>query len=304
MFAHLLHITNFRSPLARAIAPCVAAALALQAAAALPSVLARSERFFDLSGSLTFLAVGALSLGLPRLRAAAGAGAALPSWRQVALTAMATAWTARLGIYLFDRITRDGHDARFERLRTQPLRFAASFAMQAAWVSLMLMPVLAVNAVPAAAFAAVPRVVATDAVGLALWAAGMAVEAVADAQKARWLARKRAKQHDEHFFRGGLFSICRFPHYFGEISLWTGLATVAAGVLARGPVQAALGLAGPAGVLATTALAFTAPAFSALLLLKVSGIPLTEARHDERFRDNADYHEWKANTPRLVPRLW
>lgn len=303
---HLLHITNFKSPLLRTVVPSVGAAVAIQAAAGLPSVLAGTERFFDASGSLTFFAVGALSLYLPHLRArAAGHAAARWNWRQLVATAMAVTWAARLGYYLLGRITKDGgHDARFDKLRTQPLRFAASFLVQAAWVSLMLAPVMALNAVPAAAWASVPRLIATDALGMAAWAAGFAMEAAADAQKSRWVEAKRNKEHDEQFLSKGLFSLSRFPHYFGEISLWTGLATTAAGVLARRPVQVALGFSGPAGVLATTALSFTAPAFSALLLLKVSGIPLTEARHDERFKDNREYQEWKRNTPRLVPKLW
>ncbi|QPH11171.1 hypothetical protein C2857_002808 [Epichloe festucae Fl1] len=323
---HLLHITNFKSPLLRTIVPSVGAAVAIQAAAGLPSVLAGTERFFDASGSLTFLAVGALSLYLPHLRARAAGHAALPSllgalggggsgsgsgpgaawnWRQLVATAMAVTWAARLGYYLLGRITKDGgHDPRFEKLRTQPLRFAASFLLQAAWVSLMLTPVMALNAVPASAWAAVPRLTATDALGIAAWAGGFATEAAADAQKSRWVEAKRNKEHDEQFLSRGLFSLSRFPHYFGEISLWTGLATTAAGVLALKPVQVALGFSGPAGVLATTALSFTAPAFSTLLLLKVSGIPLTEARHDERFKDNREYQEWKRNTPRLVPKLW
>ena len=101
----------------------------------------------------------------------------------------------------------------------------------------------------------------------------------------------------------------RFPNYFGEITLWTGLATVSAGVLARRPVQVALGLtsltgSGAAGVLATTALAFVSPAFSAFLLLKVSGVPLSEKKYDERYGGREDYREWKRNTPRLVPKLW
>ncbi|EQL03033.1 hypothetical protein OCS_01257 [Ophiocordyceps sinensis CO18] len=97
----------------------------------------------------------------------------------------------------------------------------------------------------------------------------------------------------------------RFPHYFGEITLWTGLATVAAGALARTPVQLGLGLGGGlAGVLATTALAFVSPAFSAFLLTKVSGIPLSEGKYDKRYGGRKDYEEWKRNTPRLVPKLW
>lgn len=121
----ILSITNFRNPLLRTIVPSVAAAVALQAAVAIPSAAFKTERFYDLSGSLTYLAVGALSLYLPSLRARATAGAAtgtlgsalpgkIPSllapfravvggagsvsvlnWRQVLLTGAVYLWAIR-----------------------------------------------------------------------------------------------------------------------------------------------------------------------------------------------------------------
>lgn len=97
----------------------------------------------------------------------------------------------------------------------------------------------------------------------------------------------------------------RYPNYFGEISLWAGIATASAGVLARLPVQQALGLSGgPLGVITTSVLSFVSPAFAAFLLLKVSGIPLSEGKYDKRYGDRKDYQEWKKNTPRLIPKFW
>jgi hypothetical protein len=111
----LLHVTNFKNPLLRTIVPGVATAFAIQTAFGVPSVLAKTERFYDFSGSLTHLAVTALSLYLPALRARAAAvgtakpAGALPSllqilrepaaaglnWRQVALSAAVSVWAAR-----------------------------------------------------------------------------------------------------------------------------------------------------------------------------------------------------------------
>lgn len=80
---------------------------------------------------------------------------------------------------------------------------------------------------------------------------------------------------------------------------------MAAGTLALRPVQLALGFSGgPLGILATTAMSFISPAFSALLLLKVSGVPLSEKKYDKRYGDRKDYQEWKKNTPRLIPKLF
>ncbi|PTB42871.1 hypothetical protein M441DRAFT_77939 [Trichoderma asperellum CBS 433.97] len=334
---HFLHITNFHSPLLRSIIPCFATAFAIQGAVAIPSILAGSERFFDVSGSVTFLAVGTLSLYLPALRAraaayagnaatlprlpslievlkggaGAGAGAnagaaALLSWRQLVLTGMTAAWAVRLGSFLFHRILTAGHDSRFDSIRHKPARFSGAFFFQAVWVSLQLMPVIMLNAIPAAVLAsAIPRTLATDVIGMSIWLAGFVYEVLADVQKSRWQREKKLKLHDEEFMTSGLFSKSRYPNYFGEISLWTGIATASAGVLARLPVQQALGLSGgPLGVITTTVLSFVSPAFAAFLLLKVSGIPLSEKKYDKRYGDRKEYQEWKKNTPRLIPKLW
>ncbi|KAH7151777.1 hypothetical protein B0J13DRAFT_247882 [Dactylonectria estremocensis] len=305
--------------LLRALLPPLSAALVIQAAVAVPSIAAHSDRVYDLSGAATYLAVGALSLYLPSIRAAGapvlssllaslrGRGPAFVAgldWRQVALTGAVGIWAVRLGSYLFYRNVIHGADSRFAEIKHSPQRFAVAFFFQALWVTVCMTPVLLVNAVPRVALAASGLGV-TEFLGLGLWVGGFACEAVADAQKDRWVREKREKVHDEEFMTRGLFSRSRFPNYFGEMTLWTGLATAAAGILARKPAQLALGLSGgPMGVLATTTLAFMSPAFASTLLLKVSGIPLSEAKYDERYGDREDYQEWKRNTPRLIPRLW
>jgi hypothetical protein len=111
-----LHLTNFRNPFLRTLIPSISTAFAIQTSFAIPSILAQSEQFYDLSGSLTYLSVTALSLYLPTMRAraaAAAAGAAKPAfpsilaalsgtgglnglnWRQVVLSAAVTIWATR-----------------------------------------------------------------------------------------------------------------------------------------------------------------------------------------------------------------
>lgn len=45
------------------------------------------------------------------------------------------------------------------------------------------------------------------------------------------------------------------------------------------------------------------PAFVTFLLLKVSGIPLSEKKYDERYGDREDYKKWKRETPMFIPKL-
>jgi len=109
-----LRITNFKNPLLQTIVPSVSAAFAIQAAFAIPSIVAQSDRFYDFSGSITYLAVTALSLYLPALRACHASTAAVPlpslvsafksgvlgggtafNWRQVVLSAAVSIWATR-----------------------------------------------------------------------------------------------------------------------------------------------------------------------------------------------------------------
>lgn len=112
----LLTATNFRNPFIRNVVPSIGLAFGLQAAVAIPSIVFQTERFYDLSGSLTYLSCTALSLYLPALRARSAAAItggpkpAWPSlidalkgtggpmgfnWRQVVLSAAVSIWASR-----------------------------------------------------------------------------------------------------------------------------------------------------------------------------------------------------------------
>jgi steroid 5-alpha reductase family enzyme len=92
--------------------------------------------------------------------------------------------------------------------------------------------------------------------------------------------------NDGGFITTGVWAWSRHPNYFGEIVLWTGVALVASG-----------NLAGSRWVTFVVS-----PVFVALLLTRVSGIPLLEQRSDERWGLDEDYEAYKKATPVLVPR--
>lgn len=326
----LLHATTFRTPFLSTLLPSIGLAYTLQGLIALPSIAAQSERFYDLSGSLTYLSCAALSLYLPAIRAraaAAAAGHAKPAWpsivaalmgkggvgaaagglnwRQVVLSAAVGIWATRLGSYLFRRISQDGHDSRFDSIRTSPFKFGGAFFAQATWVTLCLMPVLAINSVPAALLSTLPASIAlTDILGLLLYVGGLSFEVVADRQKDRWVQEKKSKKHNEEFLTRGLWSKSRHPNYFGEATLWTGIAVMAGGVLVRNVGQVGMGLSGGlGGRIMGLGMAAVSPAFVTFLLLKVSGVPMSEGKYDKRYGDRKDYQEWKRETPMFVPKL-
>jgi hypothetical protein len=106
----LLRATAYKTPLLRTLVPSVALAYSIQTAAAVPSIAAQTERYYDLSGSLTYLSCTALSLFLPYLRArnagtmpggvveyfgTSGLGQGTWWWRQALLSAAVGIWATR-----------------------------------------------------------------------------------------------------------------------------------------------------------------------------------------------------------------
>jgi protein-S-isoprenylcysteine O-methyltransferase Ste14 len=312
MLRLLLSATNFRSPLLRMVVPTVAAAFTFQGAVAIPSIIAQTERFYDLSGSLTYISCTALSLYLPVLRARALTDGARSSsiigwpspwksvlgksvteggfcdWRQLALSAAVFLWASRcasfasssprlltdtftVGSHLFSRITAEnGEDSRFDKIRGNPTIFLFTWAAQASWVSLCLLPVIALNSIHPRAFSGVAALTPSTALGFALFVSGMAFEVIADRQKTQWSKEKKEKKHSEEFLTRGLWNKSRHPNYFGEITLWAGIAIVSGGFLVSTTGQKALGWSGSLTArLAACLMVAASPAFSAFLLIKV-----------------------------------
>ncbi|KQZ23966.1 DUF1295 domain-containing protein [Microbacterium sp. Root553] len=248
----------------------VAAAYVIQILAFIPAVLLRTERFFDLTGSLTFLAISvALVLLTP-----------MPDARSWILAVMVALWAARLGSFLAMRVHKAGSDGRFDEIKGSPVRFLQVWVIQGAWVSIT----------AAAAWIAISTDAANRApigwltvVGIVVWVLGMVIEIVADAQKSAFRADPKNK---DEFIRTGLWSRSRHPNYFGEIVIWVGVFVTAAPVLTGWQWVAVL-----------------SPLFVILLLTRVSGIPLLEARAEKKWGDRADYIEYRESTPSLIPRL-
>ncbi|HEX9230058.1 MAG TPA: DUF1295 domain-containing protein [Arthrobacter sp.] len=246
----------------------VGAAFVIQWAVFIPSFKAQTEKFYDLTGSLTYIAITLLLVLLtPGIDA-----------RALLLAAMVLVWAARLGSFLFRRISRAGKDDRFDEIKPSFVRFLNVWTIQGLWVVFT----------AAAAWVAMTSEtrVALDGFALAgflVWAVGFGLEVVADQQKGRFNADPANKGN---FISTGLWSKSRHPNYFGEILLWIGVAIVAVPAL-QGWQWVAL----------------VSPAFVTLLLTKVSGVPLLEKKSDTKWGGQADYESYKKNTPVLIPKI-
>lgn len=214
--------------------------------------------------------------------------------------------SAKVGSHLFTRIlTTDGKDSRFDPVRGNPPFLFSLFMAQAAWVTLCTLPVSALNALPPATFKALsPLSASLSAAGLGIFAFGLVFEVIADRQKTQWLQEKKEKKHEEDFLTRGLWGKSRHPNYFGEITLWAGLATTGAAILASAPGLAALGWSSTwINQLLMASLCAASPAASALILIKGTGVPPSETKYDKLYGHRKDYRQWRDNTPMIIPKL-
>lgn len=245
---------------------CGGLAFAINWLAFIPSALARTERFYDLIGALTYITVTAAALGL--------SGAF--DLRALVVAACVFIWCTRLGLFLFSRIGAAGEDRRFRRIKTNPLRFLTAWTIQALWVTLTCAAAIAVLTSPI-------RVGLEGFLiaGFSLWIVGFGMEVTADAQKSKFRADPANK---DRFITTGLWSWSQHPNYFGEIVLWTGIAVMA--------IPTLQGWAW---------LTLISPIFVTLLLTRVSGIPLLDRSARERWGEDPEYQAYIAQTSKLVP---
>jgi steroid 5-alpha reductase family enzyme len=104
---------------------------------------------------------------------------------------------------------------------------------------------------------------------------GLVIETLADIQKAIF---KRSPENHQRILMQGLWAYSRHPNYFGEAMFWWGIGMMAVAV--------------PWGILT-----LVSPILMNWLLLKVSGVPLLEARWKER----PEFVQYESQTNRFVP---
>lgn len=203
-----------------------------------------------------------------------------PGWapRRLVLAAMVSLWSVRLGTHLLRRVAAHHpvEDGRYVQLRRDWAgnfgpKMAGFFQLQAASVVLLGVPFL----LPVLNQA--ERWSGWEFAGIGLWLLALAGEALADAQLA---AFKRDKANKGRVCDAGLWRYSRHPNYFFEWLVW-----VAYFVFALGSPWGALALIGPASIL--------------FLLLRVTGIPLTE---EQAVRSKGEaYRRYQATTSAFVP---
>ena len=203
-----------------------------------------------------------------------------PGWplRKALIAAMATLWSLRLGTHLYRRVM--GHhpieDGRYVQLRKDwagdfARKMFGFFQLQAASIVLLGAAFLVVCLNPA------PALHLFELIGAGLWLAALSGEALADAQLA---AFKRDAANRGQVCAVGLWRFSRHPNYFFEWMIWVSFF-----VFALGSPHGWVAIIGPASIL--------------YLLVRVTGIPLTE---EQSLRSKGDaYRRYQQTTSAFIP---
>jgi steroid 5-alpha reductase family enzyme len=232
----------------------------------IPSYIYQTEHYFDLIGSISYISIVLFTfLALNNLDV-----------RSILIGLLILVWAVRLGSFLFIRVKRDGKDNRFTVMKTKFWWFLFTWTIGGLWVFITMAAGLAAmtsaKVVPLGWFALI---------GIFLWLEGFLVEVVADHQKNRFRSKK---ENQGRFINEGLWSFSRHPNYYGEITLWLGIAFIAFPVLQGWQL-----------------LTLISPIFVYILLTRISGVTMLERRADKKWGDDPEYQRYKETTSSLIP---
>ena len=245
----------------------VVAAYLIQWIAFIIAFAQKTEKFYDLTGSLTYITITTSAVLLaPDI-----------DNRTALLMMMVLVWATRLGTFLFTRVLKAGKDDRFDEIKQSFGRFLLTWTLQGLWVTFTAAAALAAITSTTRAPLGWPALI-----GFIIWAVGMYFEVLADAQKS---AFKANPENEGKFIRSGLWAWSRHPNYFGEIVIWIGAAIIALPVLQGWALVTLI-----------------SPVWVVLQLTLISGIPMLEDKAEKRWGGQEDYEAYKESTPVLIPR--
>ena len=233
----------------------------------IPAYLLKTEKFFDLTGSLTYISIMVYVVYTKNnLQEQLGS---------IILASLVILWAVRLGSFLFLRIKKAGEDKRFREIKTSFARFFLLWTISGMWVSFCSMCALT-------AIASNDGVIVNNIfyIGLVTFIIGLSIEIIADSQKTKF--RKDPKNKDK-FINEGLWAKSRHPNYVGEITLWGGVAIMSFSSLEGWQY-----------------ISLISPIFTYLLLVYVSGVPQLTASGQKKWGHLESYQEYIKNTPTLI----
>ncbi len=243
------------------------AAIAVQLVAFTVAMYRKRVDVVDVAWGLSFIAI---VMSLFAREPSPGTGALI-------VTVLVVIWGSRLAWHIGRRFIHSSvQDERYTELMRRwptgyrPLQvFARIFLVQAMLATVISLPIIVI-------YSFNPGVGILTIAGSLVWIAGFIIEAVADRQLKLFIQTAKPGE----LMQSGLWRYSRHPNYFGEITMWWGIAIIS--------LTTPLWWLGVVGSLVIT-----------ILIVFISGIPPSEARAATR----KGWAGYKRRTGALVPRF-
>jgi len=196
------------------------------------------------------------------------------SFKALLVNGLVTVWGLRLALHIYYRNKNKPEDSRYLEWRKTwknfYLRsFLQVFLLQGIFLFLISFPVMFINHAVSNSFGVL------EIIGFLVWGLGFYFESVGDKQLKEFISNhaNKGKLMDR-----GLWQYSRHPNYFGEVTQWWGIFTIALSI--PGSLLTIIG-----------------PLTITILILFISGIPLLEKKYAGR----PDWEEYKKKTSVFIP---
>jgi steroid 5-alpha reductase family enzyme len=191
---------------------------------------------------------------------------------------LVTLWGLRLAAHIGLRSWGKPEDFRYQKMRKDWgksvvwMSYLRIYVFQGLFMLIISLPIIV------AGTASDTPLSILSLIGLVIWLIGFAFETIGDYQLRVFIKQKKNK---DDIMQTGLWRYTRHPNYFGEVMIWWGLFLI---VL----------------LLQNGLWSIVSPIIITFLLLKVSGIPMLEAK----YKDNVAFQEYKKRTSAFFPKWW
>lgn len=229
----------------------------------------KDNSIIDIAYGLTFIVV-AYKLALEKSEVYTLAPAS------IIILFLITVWGLRLAYRIFKKNHGKGEDFRYQSWRKEWLYHGTRYYFARAYLQIFILQGIIISIVLLPFTLTLTSTSPSTSLllaGLLIWIVGFFFEVVGDKQLDTFIKNKTGT-----IMKTGLWKYTRHPNYFGESSMWFGLAFIAYS----------------SGV---SLFVFLSPFLITYLLLKVSGIPMLE----KRWKGVPEWEVYKAKTSAFIP---
>lgn len=192
------------------------------------------------------------------------------------IVVLVTLWGLRLAIHILSRNINKHEDYRYKKWREDWGKnwiirsYLQVFLLQGFFMFLITLPIILTGF-----YSKHSSLTWINYLGMIIWLLGFVFETIGDWQLTQF---KNNPKNKGKVMKYGLWRYSRHPNYFGEVTLWWGIFLIT--------ISDLVSLIGMIGPLTIT-----------LLILKVSGIPLLEAK----YVGNEEFEQYKKQTSTFFP---